>query len=101
LARSPTYVPRQAMTSLTYASELALRREPDAPGVGVMREDGFGSGGVFRLDAGPRILAHKHNGEELRGDQPDECHKAEKILHDHPPFAGRPFGVPVAGTGDY
>jgi hypothetical protein len=60
-------------------TELTLGREPNAPGLGVMRKFGFGD------DAGLRIMAHEHNGEEPSGDQSDKCHKAKKVLHDHPP----------------
>ena len=47
-----------------------------------MRKLGFGS--AFGLDAGLRIMAHEHNGEEPGGDQSDKCHEAEKVLHDQP-----------------
>jgi hypothetical protein len=64
--------------------ELALGREPDAPGLVVMGKPGFS--GACGLDAGLRIMTHEHNGEEPGRDQSDKCHEAKKVLHDHPPF---------------
>ena len=81
-------------------TELALRREPDAPGLAVMRK--FGLGGAFGLDAGLRIIAREHNGEEPSCDQSDKCHNAKKVLHDHPPrFAVGANGNSVAFRADF
>jgi hypothetical protein len=82
-------------------AELALGREPDAPGLGVMRK--FGFSGACGLDAGLRIMTHEHNGEEPSSDQSDKCHKAKKVLHDHPPFLMkivRRSNWSGAGSGD-
>jgi len=46
----------------------------------------FGFSGACGLDAGLRVMTHEHNGEEPSSDQSDKCHKAKKVLHDHPPF---------------